>query len=129
MKSWIGGGGDTMGWVPPPEGYGQPAAPYGYGAPPPPREAPRRRPSWWERLRGQPAAPQQYGQPQYGQPAAPYGRLPTAPYGRSPAPPEMNSWERWKLVHGEGSNPQDYVNWWHQYGAAGASINGELDDE
>ena len=130
-------GSDTMGWLPPPPppdpygAYGAPPPPR-YGAPPPPRYAAR---SLWDRLRGRPPAPYEqpyadvvYGQ---GQPRAPYGGAPRAPYGgapRAPAPPSMNSWERWKQFH-PGTPYQNYLDWWQQYGAAGATISGDPDEE
>ena len=43
---------------------------------------------------------------------------------RPPPPTALNSWERWEQIH-PGTPYQDYVNWFFQYGAGGAQINGE----
>lgn len=100
-------------------GYGRPPAPYGYG--------------------GHPAAPPPYGggyaPPPYAGISMP-GAVPTGgpsalgglPGGYLARPGPMNSWARWQLVH-PGVSYQDYVNWWNMYGAAGASINGDPDEE
>jgi hypothetical protein len=61
---------------------------------------------------------------------------PPEQYRMQPPPPEANnSWERWQQIHPQqpgllgqllpGTSYQDYMNWWHQYGQNGASINGE----
>ena len=107
---------------------GQPQPPYGGqqfgqgigqpGAPPPPVmgwEDPRHfhREGWRGDYHHQGGFP--------GQPAPPIG-------AGAPPPPGgggyMQSWQRWQQVH-PGSSYQDYQNWVQQYGAQGATINGE----
>ena len=45
----------------------------------------------------------------------------------APPPPQtgLNSWQRWQQVH-PGTPYSDYRNWWNQFGAQGATINGEV---
>ena len=110
------------------QGIGQPQPPYGGqqfgrgigqpGAPPPPVmgwEDPRHfhREGWRGDYHHQGGFP--------GQPAPPIG-------AGAPPPPGgggyTQSWQRWQQVH-PGSSYQDYQNWVQQYGAQGATINGE----
>jgi hypothetical protein len=53
---------------------------------------------------------------------------PREEHRRPPPPIALNSWERWEQIH-PGTPYQDYVNWFFQYGANGASINGDFGGE
>ena len=68
--------------------------------------------------------------PPITQPAPPMLGMPAPPVGigqpGAPPPPRgKNSWRRWQEIH-PGTPYSDYQNWWNQYGASGAQINGDF---
>jgi hypothetical protein len=112
-------GTDGFGYIPPPQMGGF----QGGGYPPPPGGGVfDRLHHHFRRMMGQqPQAPYGGGMggQQFGQPGAP----------GAPPPPTtgLNSFQRWVQIHGMSPTARsDYQNWWQQYGAQGATINGDV---
>jgi hypothetical protein len=103
-------GADSFGYIPPPP-------PGGYRPPPPSGFINRIHHHLRNMMGGQPQPPYEQQNPfqGIGQPGA-------------PQPPQtgLNSFQRWIQVHGMSPTARsDYQGWWQQYGAQGATINGE----